>query len=222
MSDVADQSVADQSVADQSVADQSVADQSAESSAWFLIVGLGNPGREYAANRHNVGFMCLDRLAGAHSLSFDRRQFKAQVAQGRMAGRRVILLKPQTYVNVSGAAVGAAARFYKIENDRILLIYDDLDLPQGTLRLRPEGGSGGHNGIKSIIQHLGAANFARIRVGIGRPPGRMEPQDYVLQNFDPAEREVMDEAIERAASAVEVFLGQGLREAMNRFNGQSK
>lgn len=186
--------------------------------SWTLIVGLGNPGREHQDNRHNVGFHCLDRLAEKHGLAWNKKQHQAEWAQGRITGQKVILAKPQTYVNLSGEAVGALARFYKINPQNILVIYDDLDLPQGATRLRPDGGSGGHNGIKSIIQHLNTQDFPRLRVGIGRPPGRMEPKDYVLQDFDPDERAVMDEVYARVVSAVEVWMTCGIKEAMNRFN----
>ncbi|MBN1937342.1 MAG: aminoacyl-tRNA hydrolase [Anaerolineae bacterium] len=185
---------------------------------WTLIVGLGNPGREHQHNRHNVGFHCLDRLAEKYGLAFTKKQHQAELTQGRIAGQKVLLAKPQTYVNLSGEAVGALARFYKINPENILVIYDDLDLPQGATRLRPDGGSGGHNGIKSIVQHLNSQAFPRLRVGIGRPPGRMEPKDYVLQDFGPDERVVMDEVYARVANAVEVFIAAGVKEAMNQFN----
>jgi PTH1 family peptidyl-tRNA hydrolase len=188
---------------------------------WLMIVGLGNPGRKYAANRHNVGFHCLDALARAHGLCFDKKQEKAELAMGRVAGRRAILVKPQTFVNSSGEAVGAVARFYKVAPREVMVIYDDLDLPQGTIRLRPRGSSGGHNGIKSIIDHVGTQGFPRLRVGIGRPPGRMEPKDYVLQDMRAEERERMQEVCEHVVTAVETFIREGIKEAMNQFNGQS-
>jgi PTH1 family peptidyl-tRNA hydrolase len=188
--------------------------------AWLLIVGLGNPGKKYAANRHNAGFHCLDRLAEAHQLAFDEKRDKAELARGRVAGRRAVLAKPQTYMNDSGQAVGALARFFKVAPEDVLVIYDDLDLPQGLIRLRPRGSSGGHRGIESIIEHLGTSEFPRLRVGIGRPPGRMEPKAYVLQDFDGAERETMDEVYARALAAIEAFIREGAKEAMNRFNAR--
>lgn len=188
--------------------------------SWLLIAGLGNPGCKHAANRHNFGFQCLDRLAEAHQLEFDVTRDSAKLAIGQIMERRVILAKPQTFVNLSGEAVGAVARFYKVEPSDVLVIYDDLDLPQGTIRLRPKGGSGGHNGIKSIIEHLATQDFARIRVGIGRPPGQMEPKAYVLQDWSEAEREAMEEVYGRVVSAVEALIREGVAEAMNRFNAR--
>lgn len=185
---------------------------------WLLIVGLGNPGREYAENRHNVGFDCVDLLAEKHRIALNKSQHKARLGTGQVAGRRAILAEPQTYVNSSGEAVGAVARYYKVAPEDVLVIYDDLDLPQGTIRLRPGGSSGGHNGIKSIVDHLGTQAFPRVRIGIGRPPGRMEPKDYVLQDFSAAEREGMVEVYDRVVDAVETFIREGIREAMNRFN----
>jgi PTH1 family peptidyl-tRNA hydrolase len=190
--------------------------------SWLLIAGLGNPGKEYAQNRHNVGFHCLDLLAGKHGLVFGKKQGHAELALGRILERRAVLVKPQTFVNLSGEAVGAVARFYKVESRDVLVIYDELDLPQGTIRLRPHGSSGGHNGIKSIIEHLGTQDFPRLRVGIGRPPGRMEPKGYVLQDFSEDERALMAEVYQRVVEAVEDFVQVGVKEAMNRHNMRPK
>ena len=187
---------------------------------WLLVVGLGNPGRKYAQNRHNAGFHCLDRLAEKHHLAFDARRDKALLALGRIGGRRVILAKPQTFMNDSGQAVGALARFYKVPPGDVFVIYDDLDLPQGVIRVRPRGSSGGHRGLTSIVEHLGTREFPRLRVGIGRPPGRMDPKAYVLQDFDAREQETMDEVYERVLGAVEAVIQEGIKETMNRFNAR--
>ena len=188
-----------------------------ESRTARLVIGLGNPGRKYTANRHNVGFQCLDRLAEAWSLSFGKRKHKALLAQGEIAGLTTTLAKPQTFMNLSGEAVERLARFYKLPPQRILVIYDDLDLPLGRIRLRPEGGSGGHKGMKSIIEHLGTGGFPRLRVGIGRPT-HGDPVDYVLSDFAPDERRTIEETYERAIAAVELWLAKGIVAAMNRYN----
>ncbi|HNT77488.1 MAG TPA: aminoacyl-tRNA hydrolase [Anaerolineae bacterium] len=155
---------------------------------FVLVAGLGNPGPRYARNRHNIGFQVADALAEHLRLSFDRNEQQAQVAHGTLpADRRLILAKPQTWMNDSGKAVGALARFYKIEPADILVIYDDLDIPLGVIRYRPQGSSGGHRGVQSTIQHLGTDAFPRLRLGIGRPPGQMDPAAYVLQDFSSAE-----------------------------------
>lgn len=182
-----------------------------------LVIGLGNPGRKYASNRHNVGFQCVDRLAEARGLLFSRRKHKALLAQGEIAGLKVILAKPQTFMNLSGEAVKRLARFYKVPPGDILVIYDDLDLPLGKIRLRPDGGPGGHKGMKSIIAHLGTNGFPRLRMGIGRP-SHGDPVDYVLGDFAPDERIAIDEAYERAISAVELWLTEGIEAAMNQYN----
>jgi PTH1 family peptidyl-tRNA hydrolase len=184
----------------------------------YLIAGLGNPGPQHAANRHSVGFRCIERLAALHDLTFDRRQKQALVAAGTVCERRVILAKPQTFMNESGRAVVPLARFYKVQAERLLVVYDDLDLPQGTMRLRPEGGSGGHKGMRSIIEHLGAQGFPRLRIGIGRPPGRMDPAAYVLQDFSAEEIPLLEETLERATAAIEVWLREGVETAMSRYN----
>lgn len=184
----------------------------------YLIVGLGNPGREYKANRHNVGFQIVDHLAARHGLAFTRQQHNAFIATGEIRGRAVILAKPQSYMNESGGPVGALFRFYKIELDHLLIIFDDLDLPIGTLRLRRSGGSGGHKGMKSIIARLGSENFPRLRVGIGRPPARMDPADYVLQDFDDSQLPIIQAVYERAADAIEAWLVEGIELAMGRYN----
>jgi PTH1 family peptidyl-tRNA hydrolase len=183
-----------------------------------LIVGLGNPGRDYAGNRHNVGFMIAERWTAAHAIAFNKIQHHAILAPGQVGGQRVIAAKPQTYMNESGRAVGALLRYYKVPLERLLVIFDDLDLPFGVIRLRPEGGAGGHNGMRSIIQQLGSNQFARLRVGIGRPPGRMDPAAFVLQDFNRAEAAELDEVLDRAVQAIDAFLAAGIVTTMNQFN----
>jgi PTH1 family peptidyl-tRNA hydrolase len=187
-----------------------------------MIVGLGNPGPEYARSRHNVGFQVLDLFAARHRLSFDKAQKRARVTQEpvTLAGwsGRVLLAKPITYMNASGEAVGPLAKFYKVPSVDILVVFDDLDLPVGRLRLRPDGGSSGQKGVKSIIQALGTEAFSRLRVGIGRPPGQMDPADYVLQPFSAAQEEEMAFVRMKAADAIEAWLALGIDAAMNQFN----
>lgn len=185
----------------------------------YLIVGLGNPGPEYKDTRHNIGFRCVDVLAARHGLSFDKRQSKATIAAGSIAGRSVLLAKPQTFMNLSGDSVAALAGFYKIPPAQIMVIFDDIDLPLGTLRIRPAGGSGGHNGMKSIIARLGTQEFARIRFGVSRPPGRMDPAAYVLRPFERDEEILVVETVERVCKAVIAWITAGIEQAMNQHNG---
>ena len=185
----------------------------------YLIVGLGNPGREYKENRHNIGFMAVERLAAQHHLSFGKVQSKGLVGNGRIGHASLILLKPQTYMNSSGDSVSAIARFYKIPVANTLIVYDELDLPLGTLRLRKSGGAGGHNGMRSIIQQLGN-DFPRLRLGVGRPPGRMPAAAYVLQNFGKAEQSLLNDLLDEAVRAIETYLHDGIELAMTRHNQQ--
>ncbi|WP_299024252.1 aminoacyl-tRNA hydrolase [uncultured Thermanaerothrix sp.] len=187
----------------------------------YLLVGLGNPGRVYARNRHNVGFMVIDALARQLNLGTPRLQMKALVLSGSLDGHKVILAKPQTYMNLSGEAVGSLVRYYKIPLAHLLVIHDDLDLPFGVIRLRPGGGAGGHKGLLSIMDRLGTQNFPRLRFGIGRPPGKMDPADYVLQDFGANEQPTLELLIDRAVQAIHVFVTEGLDAAMNRFNGMT-
>lgn len=190
--------------------------------ARYLIVGLGNPGREYQFNRHNIGFLLIDRLCRELLTTPGMVQSKAIIAKAQFAGKKIILAKPQTYMNLSGQSVSSLVRFYKIPNDHLLVAHDDLDLPLGTIRLRPGGGSGGQKGVSSIIQQLGTRDFPRLRIGIGRPPGRMDAAAYVLQDFNQEEREILPEILDRAAKAALVFIENGLETAMNQFNGNKK
>ena len=185
----------------------------------FLLVGLGNPGREYRGTRHNIGFMFIDQLCKAVGISLSRVQAKALVGAGQLEGKRVVLAKPQTFMNLSGQAVGALVRFYKVPLSQILVAHDDLDLPLGTLRMRPGGGSAGQKGVASTIQQLGAQEFGRLRLGIGRPPGQMDAAAYVLQNFSEGEQITLDRVLERAVGAARLFVKDGIEPAMNAFNG---
>ena len=190
-----------------------------QSNAPYVLVGLGNPGREYRETRHNVGFMVIDRVCKAAGISLSRVQSKAIVGVGSFGGQRLVLAKPQTFMNLSGQSVAALVRFYKIPLEQILIAHDDLDLPVGTLRLRPSGGSAGQKGIASTIQQLGTQEFSRLRIGIGRPPGQMDPAAYVLRSFSSGEQPLVDQVLDRAVSAVETFLREGLEAAMNQYNG---
>jgi PTH1 family peptidyl-tRNA hydrolase len=186
----------------------------------YLIVGLGNPGTRYTNTRHNVGFRALDRLAGKHGLSFSKTEHRAQVASGSINGFKVLLAKPQTFMNVSGDSVAPLAHFYKIPPERIVVTCDDLDIPLGALRIRASGSSGGQNGLKHILQRLGTQEIARVRIGIGRPPGRQDPADYVLTPFRGDDEILAAEVIDRAVLAIETWLKDGIELAMTRYNGK--
>jgi PTH1 family peptidyl-tRNA hydrolase len=185
----------------------------------YLIAGLGNPGREYRENRHNAGFMVADTLAEISGIAIRRVEFRALVGKGDWLDNKLIIAKPQTFMNDSGMAVGALMKFYKIPTKHLLVVHDDLDLPFGTLRLRPSGGTGGQKGMESIVERLGTRDFARLRVGIGRPPGRMDPRDYVLHDFDPPQLAELPAVRETAVKAVRRFIEAGIEKAMNDFNG---
>lgn len=190
-----------------------------ENTPTYLLVGLGNPGREYRANRHNLGFMTIDLLSQELNVRMSRVQSKALVGIGTLDDRKVVLAKPQTFMNLSGQAVSALLRFYKIPLERLLVIHDELDLPLGTLRLRPGGGSAGNRGLASIIEQLGTQDFPRLRIGIGHPPGQMSGADYVLQDFSAAEQELLEMVLKQAVEAAQVFVRSGLETAMNQYNG---
>lgn len=182
-----------------------------------LIVGLGNPGRRYRGTRHNVGVQVIEALTDRHGASL-REEGWADTAVVTLDGARVLLARPQTYVNVAGTAVADLRRRHRIPLDSLLIVYDDLDLPVGQIRLRAQGGHGGHNGMRSIIETLGSREFARLRVGIGRPPQGRDPADFVLSRFAPEERVPIAEAVARAADAAEVFTRRGIEAAMSAFN----
>lgn len=185
----------------------------------WVIVGLGNPGEEYAKTRHNIGFQCVKALADRHHLSFSGKRAKARIAEGMIAGERVVLAKPFTYMNDSGQAVVGLCHWYKVNPaHNLLVIYDDFDLPFGTLRLRARGSAGTHNGMRSIIAQLGSQEFPRLRIGIGPLPPNWNVAKYVLSRFAPEQEQQLPEVCARAADAVEVVLREGLTAAMNRYN----
>ena len=188
----------------------------------YIIVGLGNPGREYAGTRHNVGFDMIDRLAAQENIGVLEKKHKAVIGKGVVSGQKCILAKPQTFMNLSGESIRAAADFYKVEPENVLVVYDDISLEPGQLRIRAKGSAGGHNGMKNIIAHLGTQEFPRVKVGIGEKPKGMDLADYVLSCFSKGEQELMDQAFKEAARAVAVILGQGIESAMNEFNAKKK
>ena len=185
----------------------------------YLLIGLGNPGREYRDNRHNVGFMLIDRLIVRLNARGMKVQSKAIVTSATYDDRKIILAKPQTYMNLSGQSAHGLLTFYKLPVESMLIAHDDLDIPFGTIRIRPKGGPGGQGGMASTIQQLGTKDFPRLRIGIGRPPGRMDPAAYVLQDFSREEMKVLSEIVDRAADAALTFVVEGLNKAMNKYNG---
>src|SRR5450830_2036268 len=185
----------------------------------YLIVGLGNPGREYHETRHNVGFMLLDRLTVKLNARFTRLQSKALVASANYQERKIILAKPQTFMNLSGQSVQGLIHFYKLPLENLLIAHDDLDLPVGTIRIRPDGRSAGQKGMMSAIERLGTDEFPRLRLGIGRPPGQMQAPDYVLQDFSNTDLTVISETLNRAVEAALTWVTDGLDAAMNKYNG---
>ncbi len=188
------------------------------SAADYVIVGLGNPGREYRGSRHNVGFRCLELLARRHGISLADRRRWTVAGRGDVEGWPVLLAKPRTFMNESGRAVRYLRDRYAVAPSRLLVIADDMDLPLGKLRLRASGGAGGHRGLESIAAELASQDYARLRVGIGRPDGNTDAIAHVLSRFSSAEERLLAEAVERAVETVEVFLAEGVQEAMNRFN----
>ena len=185
----------------------------------WLVVGLGNPGAKYESTRHNMGFLVVDKLAQNERLKFNKLRFKAWTATWEVGGEKVLLMKPQTYMNLSGEAVGQAARFYKIPADHVLVISDDIALPAGKLRIRAGGSAGGHNGLKNIIQHLGTDRFPRIKVGVGSPQqAEHDIADWVTGKPMGEDQKVIIEALDKAVAAIPVLIEQGVDRAMNRFN----
>ncbi len=183
----------------------------------WLVVGLGNPGEKYRNTRHNMGFLALDLLAEQLNVRVDRIKYKAVTAQATLGGARCLLMKPQTFMNLSGEAVREAAQFYKIPPERVLVLYDDVSLPVGKIRVRPSGSAGGHNGIKNIIAHLGTDQFPRVKIGVGQAPAG-EMIDWVIGVPPLADREALLEAAKRAGQAAECVIAQGCQKAQNQFN----
>jgi peptidyl-tRNA hydrolase, PTH1 family len=183
-----------------------------------LVVGLGNPGPRYVGNRHNVGFLVADELADRMGGKFKAHRSVADILEGRLAGHRVALVKPRTFMNVSGGPVAGAVKYFKVSVDRLVVVHDELDLPYGAIRLKLGGGENGHNGLRSITKSLGTRDYHRVRFGIGRPPGRMDPADFVLRDFSATERRELAFTIDRCADAVEALVSMGLEAAQNVFH----
>ena len=188
----------------------------------YLIAGLGNPTREYEKPRHNVGFSVIDVLADKYNIDVSDRKHKALCGRGVIEGEKVLLLKPQTFMNLSGESIREAVDYYKIDPEDIIVIYDDISLEPGQLRIRLKGSAGGHNGIKNIIAHLGTQEFPRIKVGVGAKPPKMDLADYVLSRFGAEEQKIMDEAFGEAAEAAVMMMTTGAERAMNHYNAKKK
>ena len=189
----------------------------------FIIAGLGNPDRQYEGTRHNVGFDVIDRLADKYNIAVDVKKHRALLGKGVIEGQKVILAKPQTYMNLSGESIRSLVDYYKIDGEHeLLVIYDDINLGVGQLRIREKGSAGGHNGIKNIIAHLGTQVFPRIRVGVGEKPSRYDLADYVLGHFSKAEKELMDEGYDHAVKAVGMILSGTIGDAMSEYNRKKK
>jgi len=184
----------------------------------WLVAGLGNPGPSYAGNRHNAGYLTADVLAARAGARFRAGKFRAAAAEGRLAGTSVIIVKPLTFMNDAGVAVAGISGYHRLDPEHIVVVHDELDLPFGTIRLKRGGGDNGHNGLRSVTAHLGTREYYRVRIGIGRPPGRMDPAAYVLRDFSAAERKELPFVLDRGADAVEALLADGLAAAQNAFH----
>jgi PTH1 family peptidyl-tRNA hydrolase len=195
-------------------------DTASVNSLMFLIAGLGNPGREFRNSRHNIGFMLINCLAERLETTFSRMESKALVTKSKYQGRSIVLTKPQTYMNLSGQAIGSLVRFYKIPLENLLVLYDDVDLPFRSIRIRAAGGSAGHKGMESIINELGTQDFPRLRFGVGRPPGSKGAASYVLKNFSGDDVDFLPQFLDRGTDAVLTYIVDGLDPAMNRFNSK--
>lgn len=188
----------------------------------YIIAGLGNPTKEYDKTRHNVGFSAIDALADQYNIDVSEKKHKALCGRGAIGGQKVVLMKPQTFMNLSGESIRAAVDFYKVDPEDLIIIYDDISLEPGQLRIRLKGSAGGHNGIKNIIAHLGTQEFPRIKVGIGAKPPRMDLADYVLSCFSQGEQKLMEDAFQEAADAAVMMMTDGAERAMNHFNTKKK
>ena len=187
-----------------------------------LIVGLGNPGTKYTSTRHNIGFEAVDRLSEFYNIDVNKNKFKAFFGEGRIGNSRVILVKPQTYMNLSGESIGAFASWYKTDPEDILIIYDDISLAVGQVRIRAKGSAGGHNGIKSIIQHLGRDDFQRIKIGINEKPAGWDLADYVLSKFTKDEIKILGKTMKDVVDATEMIITKGIQDAMNVYNSKTR
>lgn len=185
----------------------------------YIIIGLGNPGKKYEHTRHNAGFDAIDRLAEKHNIKIDKLKHKALIGEGRIGFEKVVLVKPQTYMNLSGESVVSICQFYKPEFDHVIVMYDDIDLDVGKLRIRKKGSAGSHNGMKSIIKCIGTQEFPRVRIGVSKPPEGWDLADFVLSRFPKEQQKDLEESFERAALTVEEIIDSGIESAMNKYNG---
>lgn len=185
----------------------------------FLIAGLGNPGKDYRHTRHNIGFMVIDHLSNELKIPVKKVKQKSLIGIGKLDNKEILLVKPQTFMNNSGESIAPLMRYYKVPHQNLMVIHDDLDIPFGTIRIRPTGGTSGQKGMKSIIEKLGSQEFPRIRMGIGRPPGHMDPVDFVLENFSKDQLSILENILEDATNAIKTFIIDGLNKAMNTYNG---
>lgn len=185
----------------------------------YIIIGLGNPGKKYEHTRHNAGFDAIDKLAEKYNIKMDKLKHKALIGEGRIGTEKVVLVKPQTYMNLSGESIVSICQFYKPEFDKVIVIYDDIDLDVGKLRIRKKGSAGSHNGMKSIIKCIGTQEFPRIRIGVSKPPEGWDLADFVLSRFPKEQQGDLEESLERAVLTVEEIIDSGIESAMNKYNG---
>ena len=188
----------------------------------FVILGIGNPGKQYESTKHNIGFISLDYLAASLGITINKIKHKALIGEGTLAGEKVLLVKPQTFVNISGESIRSIMDFYKLAPEQLIVIYDDATIDCGRIRIRPKGSDGGHNGIKSIIYHLQSDNFPRIKLGVGTPPPHYDLADWVLAKFTDEEIKIMSRAVDKVPDMVTEIIKNGPQSAMNRFNGMAE